>query len=61
VLAVTAGIHAGEYVPMVAARQFVRGLDSAAMPAVHGEVVGAAEPVVVHTQAMPATLVSKDW
>lgn len=31
VLAVTAGIHGGEYVPMVAARQFVRGLDPTAM------------------------------
>jgi predicted deacylase len=31
VLAVTAGIHGGEYVPMVAARQFVRGLDPLAM------------------------------
>jgi uncharacterized protein len=27
VLAVTAGIHGGEYVPIVAVRQFVRGLD----------------------------------
>jgi uncharacterized protein len=31
VLAVTAGIHGGEYVPMVAARQFVRGLEPADM------------------------------
>jgi predicted deacylase len=31
VLAVTAGIHGGEYVPVVAARQFVRGLDPTAM------------------------------
>lgn len=29
VLAVTAGIHGGEYVPMVAVRQFVAGLDPA--------------------------------
>lgn len=36
VLAVTAGIHGGEYVPVVAAREFVRGLDPAAM---HGTVV----------------------
>ena len=31
VLAVTAGIHGGEYVPMVAVRQFVRELDPALM------------------------------
>ena len=31
VLAITAGIHGGEYVPMVAARQFVRDLDPALM------------------------------
>lgn len=31
VLAVTAGIHGGEYVPMVAVRQFVRDLDPALM------------------------------
>ena len=31
VLAVTAGIHGGEYVPIVAVRQFVRGLDPARM------------------------------
>jgi uncharacterized protein len=31
VLAITAGIHGGEYVPMVAARQFVRELDPALM------------------------------
>src|SRR5580700_6702431 len=31
VLAVTAGIHGGEYVPMVAVRQFIRGLDPARM------------------------------
>jgi predicted deacylase len=31
VLAVTAGIHGGEYVPVVAARQFARGLDPAVM------------------------------
>ena len=36
VLAVTAGIHGGEYVPVVAARQFVRGLDPTVM---HGTVV----------------------
>ncbi len=30
-LAVTAGIHGGEYVPMVALRQFVAGLDPASM------------------------------
>jgi len=29
VLAVTAGIHGGEYVPIVAVRQFIRGLDPA--------------------------------
>ena len=29
VLAVTAGIHGGEYVPMVAVRQFIRDLDPA--------------------------------
>ena len=29
VLAITAGIHGGEYVPIVAVRQFVRGLDPA--------------------------------
>ena len=31
VLAVTAGIHGGEYVPMVAVRQFIRDLDPARM------------------------------
>jgi len=31
VLAITAGIHGGEYVPIVAVRQFVRGLDPAQM------------------------------
>jgi uncharacterized protein len=31
VLAVTAGIHGGEYVPIVAVRQFVRGLDPTRM------------------------------
>jgi uncharacterized protein len=31
VLAVTAGIHGGEYVPMVAVRQFVRDLDPSLM------------------------------
>jgi predicted deacylase len=31
VLAITAGIHGGEYVPMVAVRQFVRDLDPARM------------------------------
>ncbi len=31
VLAITAGIHGGEYVPMVAVRQFVRDLDPAVM------------------------------
>jgi Succinylglutamate desuccinylase / Aspartoacylase family len=31
VLAITAGIHGGEYVPMVAVRQFVRDLDPALM------------------------------
>ncbi|HTS96988.1 MAG TPA: succinylglutamate desuccinylase/aspartoacylase family protein [Streptosporangiaceae bacterium] len=31
VLAITAGIHGGEYVPMVAAREFVRDLDPALM------------------------------
>jgi predicted deacylase len=31
VLAITAGIHGGEYVPMVAVRQFVRDLDPAGM------------------------------
>jgi uncharacterized protein len=31
VLAVTAGIHGGEYVPMVAVRQFIRDLDPAQM------------------------------
>jgi predicted deacylase len=31
VLAITAGIHGGEYVPMVAVRQFVRELDPALM------------------------------
>jgi uncharacterized protein len=31
VLAVTAGIHGGEYVPMVAVRQFIRELDPAQM------------------------------
>ena len=31
VLAITAGIHGGEYVPIVAVRQFVRGLDPARM------------------------------
>jgi predicted deacylase len=31
VLAVTAGIHGGEYVPVVAVRQFVRGLDPGQM------------------------------
>ena len=31
VLAITAGIHGGEYVPLVAVRQFVRGLDPARM------------------------------
>jgi hypothetical protein len=31
VLSVTAGIHGGEYVPMVAVRQFIRDLDPAAM------------------------------
>jgi uncharacterized protein len=31
VLAVTAGIHGGEYVPIVAVRQFVRGLDPTQM------------------------------
>ena len=31
VLAVTAGIHGGEYVPIVAVRQFIRGLDPAQM------------------------------
>ena len=31
VLAVTAGIHGGEYVPMIAVRQFVRDLDPARM------------------------------
>jgi uncharacterized protein len=31
VLAVTAGIHGGEYVPMVAVRQFIRDLDPALM------------------------------
>jgi uncharacterized protein len=30
-LAVTAGIHGGEYVPMVAVRQFIRDLDPALM------------------------------
>jgi uncharacterized protein len=37
VLAVTAGIHGGEYVPMVAVRQFVRDLDPDRM---RGTVVG---------------------
>jgi uncharacterized protein len=36
VLAITAGIHGGEYVPMVAVRQFVRDLDPALM---HGTIV----------------------
>ena len=31
VLAITAGIHGGEYVPLVAVRQFVQGLDPARM------------------------------
>jgi uncharacterized protein len=31
VLAVTAGIHGGEYVPMIAVRQFIRDLDPAQM------------------------------
>ena len=31
VLAITAGIHGGEYVPMVAVRQFIRDLDPALM------------------------------
>jgi uncharacterized protein len=31
VLAITAGIHGGEYVPIVAVRQFVRGLDPTQM------------------------------
>lgn len=36
VLAVTAGIHGGEYVPVIGLRQFVRGLDPQVM---HGTVV----------------------
>jgi predicted deacylase len=50
VLAVTAGIHGGEYVPIVAVRQFVRELDPARM---RGTVVAClrSSPVAFHARA----------
>ena len=50
-LAVTAGIHGGEYVPMVAVRQFIRDLDPARM---RGTVVACLQSSPVAFEQRPA-------